>query len=1114
GGGIYNNGDLFIYGSTIIGETSSSVAQEDSCSNKATNGSGGAIYNSGKLYLGYSSKGTDETLIESNFTGGIYYNYASSNGGGIYNCPDSISTIDFKSGNISYNCSKENGGAIYLANQSSESYSTIMTMTGGNIIDNSSQSKIGGAICLGYNYVTLSLGGTSYIPFGTEIGKNDIYLLKNTDEEGTENTINLISSLTASYSNANIGVNIESLTNGRAFVSADADSYTIKESDNTIFKIVNDDNDYNKYLKTSDNQILALAPYYVAGSGYSVCSAAGDDENGTGSKTKPLASVGEAISLILNTNDGTLPFVIYLDGTDNSVSTSRLNLSETTLPLTLTIKAPGSNQAVLNGYTDAATETKGSYNGALFSISGRSSTETIINLENITITGHQNPSSSGTGGALYCSNAKVTLNNCQITNNQAASGAGLAVDNNAYLIMDSSTIENNTANESSGSGGGLYLIKTAKAELTNTTIKSNQAYYGGGIGFNLDANSKDLTLTNCTISGNTANSGGGLYVASGTCTMAGGSVSGNTATSNGGGVAVSISNPLEDDTAGSLYLCGTAVIGDSTKTLTPTSTDGEHSNTAVNGAGIYSSGGNVYIGYLSEEQVDSNFSGGIYYNYASSYGGGVYNSNSGTLTMSKGNISNNYANCGGGVYTLGSLYLCGTAVIGDSTKTLTSTSTDGEHSNSAQKGAGIYSSGGNVYIGYTSDGEVDSDFSGGIYYNYASSDGGGVYNSNSGTLTMSKGTVAYNKGTTGGGMWNSATLNINGGSISYNKGNTGGGISNSGTFNMTSGSIAENSASNMGGAVYLEDEGTPTFNISGSAYIPTGCIDSDGNLVTTSGNNDVYLPSGKVINIAATLNPPSECQNGIIGSITPGSYSDEIQVLNSSADTLIAGNYQHFQLTSQEWTILQTGYLYDGYTIDDAIAALNSASGSISLLIKGDITEDNFASLKTAITDLYNNYPDAKVNLSLYNTSITSLPYEAFLECYALSVLILPNTITSLSYRSLRKTSLTSITLPSSVTYIGESCFSGCTSLESITIPNGVGSISANAFNGCTSLTSIVLPSNITNLGAFAFSKCTSLTDITFNGTTEQWNNIDKNSTWKNNVPATQVTCSDGTISL
>jgi hypothetical protein len=63
-------------------------------------------------------------------------------------------------------------------------------------------------------------------------------------------------------------------------------------------------------------------------------------------------------------------------------------------------------------------------------------------------------------------------------------------------------------------------------------------------------------------------------------------------------------------------------------------------------------------------------------------------------------------------------------------------------------------------------------------------------------------------------------------------------------------------------------------------------------------------------------------------------------------------------------------------------------------------------------------------------------------------------------------TSLTSVTIPNSVTVIGTYAFHGCTSLTSVTIPDSVSSIGSYAFEGCTSLTSVTIPGRVTSIGA------------------------------------------------
>ena len=66
-------------------------------------------------------------------------------------------------------------------------------------------------------------------------------------------------------------------------------------------------------------------------------------------------------------------------------------------------------------------------------------------------------------------------------------------------------------------------------------------------------------------------------------------------------------------------------------------------------------------------------------------------------------------------------------------------------------------------------------------------------------------------------------------------------------------------------------------------------------------------------------------------------------------------------------------------------------------------------------------------------------------------------------------TSLTSVTIPDSVTSIGYAAFEDCTGLTSITIPDSVTSISNQAFINCEGITSITIPDSVTSINYQAF---------------------------------------------
>ena len=57
--------------------------------------------------------------------------------------------------------------------------------------------------------------------------------------------------------------------------------------------------------------------------------------------------------------------------------------------------------------------------------------------------------------------------------------------------------------------------------------------------------------------------------------------------------------------------------------------------------------------------------------------------------------------------------------------------------------------------------------------------------------------------------------------------------------------------------------------------------------------------------------------------------------------------------------------------------------------------------------------------------------------------------------------------------------FNWCFSLTSITIPNSVTIIGDGAFIHCSSLTSITIPESVTSIGVWAFSECYGLDSVT-----------------------------------
>ena len=99
-----------------------------------------------------------------------------------------------------------------------------------------------------------------------------------------------------------------------------------------------------------------------------------------------------------------------------------------------------------------------------------------------------------------------------------------------------------------------------------------------------------------------------------------------------------------------------------------------------------------------------------------------------------------------------------------------------------------------------------------------------------------------------------------------------------------------------------------------------------------------------------------------------------------------------------------------------------------------------------------------------------------FEECCKLTAVTIPLSVTSIGDRAFERcTNLTSVTIQSSATSIGSFAFFGCNSLESIVIPSGVTSIGWRAFDFCSGLASVRISASVKRIEREAFNDCSNL---------------------------------------
>ena len=152
---------------------------------------------------------------------------------------------------------------------------------------------------------------------------------------------------------------------------------------------------------------------------------------------------------------------------------------------------------------------------------------------------------------------------------------------------------------------------------------------------------------------------------------------------------------------------------------------------------------------------------------------------------------------------------------------------------------------------------------------------------------------------------------------------------------------------------------------------------------------------------------------------------------------------------------------------------------------------------------------------------VTYIGSYAFSRCGNLTSITIPNSVTSIGNWAFEYCRALTYNVKENLNYLGNSknpylylVGVTSTSITAANIDNNCKLIGCDAFYNC-SVTSITIPNSVTSIGSLAFRYCSNLTQINFEGTLSRWNEIDKGVNWNDDVSSwCEVCCTDGTISL
>jgi hypothetical protein len=306
------------------------------------------------------------------------------------------------------------------------------------------------------------------------------------------------------------------------------------------------------------------------------------------------------------------------------------------------------------------------------------------------------------GGAFYCVNKPVTLENCTVSGGTATvDGGNIQAKNSTFTLINTDV----TGGTATGNGGNISLANSVICNIQSGTISGGTAANGGNIASStISTAGPTLNISGGTITGGTATGNGGNINFSGisgrviTATISGGTIGGEPAQGadysgnavGGGNIFASyctitvtggtISHGYASDIGGNIYTSTACTLNFQNGTL-------------ANGV-AQDRGGNIY---MSSTNTNVNISGGTVKNgTAMSQGGNIYHGN-GKLTITGGIIRGGTASTDGGNIYAAMGYgdkaaACGALTIKDDGNTETPLP-------QILDGTADMGKGGNIYIG-------------------------------------------------------------------------------------------------------------------------------------------------------------------------------------------------------------------------------------------------------------------------------------------------------------------------------------------------------------------------------------------------------------------------------
>lgn len=192
--------------------------------------------------------------------------------------------------------------------------------------------------------------------------------------------------------------------------------------------------------------------------------------------------------------------------------------------------------------------------------------------------------------------------------------------------------------------------------------------------------------------------------------------------------------------------------------------------------------------------------------------------------------------------------------------------------------------------------------------------------------------------------------------------------------------------------------------------------------------------------------------------------------------------YPFYSFAEDEMEVVVDEIIYRCDLASGTAYVYNCDKFAVNVDILSEIEVDGKKFPVTEIGEKAFSYNEEYLKRVTLPSSITKIGDSAFWGCLSLENISIPSSVNAIGNQAFAHCrQLESIILPAAISIIGRWVFNDCENLQSISIPTSVSEIEEYAFEGCKSLTSVSFEGAPTFIGKDAFSNCDNITEVNVN---------------------------------